>query len=148
MPQSALLCQNNVDCQLLFAYFSSQSPAKCKQDLLSFFLSAFLRNFFLCQDHWRDDELPHLPQPCYIALRLARDLGLISNTFCILFISCDLTNNTSTLSSPSLAGIRDWYQTTTKYYNYALDLLAMVPAPVTLFIEDIFLRLVIHFAML
>ena len=43
-----------------------------------FFLSAFLRNFFLCQDFWHSAVPPHLVQPCYVALGQALDLGLTS----------------------------------------------------------------------
>ena len=39
-----------------------------KMNTLQFFLlSAFLRNFFLCQDCWHGDLPPHLAQPCYVA---------------------------------------------------------------------------------
>ena len=43
--------------------------------VLVFFLSAFLRNFFLCQDCWHGDVCPHLAQPCYVALGWALDSG-------------------------------------------------------------------------
>ena len=36
--------------------------------LTEFFLSAFVRNFFLCQDRVHGDVPPHLAQSCYLAL--------------------------------------------------------------------------------
>ena len=41
----------------------------------NFFLSAFLLNFFLCQDCWHGDVPPHLVQPFYVALGQALDSG-------------------------------------------------------------------------
>ena len=41
-----------------------------------FLLSAFLWNFFLCQDHWHGDVPPHLAQPCCVALGWALIRGL------------------------------------------------------------------------
>ena len=46
--------------------------------LYFFSLSAFLWNFFLCQDHWHSDVPLHLVQPCCVALGRAFDSGLIS----------------------------------------------------------------------
>ena len=43
---------------------------------LWFFLSAFLPNFFLCQDGLSGDVPPHLAQPCYVALGRALIWGL------------------------------------------------------------------------
>ena len=40
------------------------------------FFSAFLQNFFLCQDRLSGDVPPHLAQPCYVALGWALILGL------------------------------------------------------------------------
>ena len=37
--------------------------------LITDFLSAFLQNFFLCQDRLSGDVPPHLAQPCYVSLR-------------------------------------------------------------------------------
>ena len=45
------------------------------------FLSTFLRNFFLCQDHWHGDVPPHLAQPLYVALGRALDSGLMCPRF-------------------------------------------------------------------
>ena len=42
--------------------------------------SAFLPNFFLCQDHWYDAVPPHLAQPCYVALGWALIWGRIGVT--------------------------------------------------------------------
>ena len=42
--------------------------------------SAFLRNFFLCQDHWHGDVPLHLAQPSCVALCRALDSGLIKNS--------------------------------------------------------------------
>ena len=44
--------------------------------IISSFLSPFLRNFFLCQDRLSGDVPPHLAQPCYIALGWALIWGL------------------------------------------------------------------------
>ena len=41
------------------------------------FFSAFLWNFFLCQNRWHGDVPPHLAQPCYVALGWALDSGLL-----------------------------------------------------------------------
>ena len=43
-----------------------------------FLLSAFLQNFFLCQDRCNDDVSPHLVQPWCVALGWALDSRLIS----------------------------------------------------------------------
>ena len=40
------------------------------------FFSAFLRNFFLCQDRLSSDVPPHLAQPCYVALGRALIRGM------------------------------------------------------------------------
>ena len=44
---------------------------------MAFLLPNFLRNVFLCQDHWHGDVPSLLVQPCYVAL----DSGLISRLF-------------------------------------------------------------------
>ena len=50
---------------------------KCKCQIYHYFLlSPFLRNFFLCWDHWHGDVPPHLAQPCFVALGRALIWGI------------------------------------------------------------------------
>ena len=52
-----------------------------------FLLSAFFRNFFLCQDHWHGNVSPHLGQPCYVALGWTLDSGLMLFLMVFFFIA-------------------------------------------------------------
>ena len=48
---------------------------------VQFFLSAFLQNFFLCQERLSGDVPPHLAQPCYVTLGRALIWCLYPNWF-------------------------------------------------------------------
>ena len=56
-----------------FVTFTSTGIPKYKM----FFFSAFLRNFFLCQDRCHGDVPSNLAQPCCVALGQALDSGLL-----------------------------------------------------------------------
>ena len=74
---------------------------QCNQFLVFHFLllllSAFLRNFFLCQDRLSNDVPPHLAQPCYVALGLALDLryrnarpNMVNYYLCVPFVCVNI----------------------------------------------------------
>ena len=57
-----------------------------------FFKSAFLWNFFLCQDRLSSDVPPHLAQPCYVALGRALIWGLYINFFLFSYFNLLVIN--------------------------------------------------------
>ena len=63
------VCMHSLIDVPLFKLFIVQAQFFFKPNKFFFFLlPAFLRNFFLCQDHWCGDVPPRLGQPYYVAL--------------------------------------------------------------------------------
>ena len=73
---SALVKENLIN--HLGSSFTIVKTFSLPDTLFTFLLSAFLRNFFLCQDCWYSDVPSLLVQHCCLALGWVLDLGLIS----------------------------------------------------------------------